>query len=171
MIAAALKAHARGVLAGTGPASLPRPAAPAPVLTVVPQEPMVNLFVVRNIRYVASGGDVVCCGRNRRHDLPARIGELALAAGAAVPLSDRKRIAAFEGTSGMYVPSEEICEWIGEPGRESAPKVMRGGPPVKHSSLTTFEVHPDYVNARPIVGSMPAQPLAVGARKMPDDGE
>jgi hypothetical protein len=164
--------HRAGVLAGGRPPSLPRPTAPAPVLTVVPQsqEPTVNVFVTRNIRYVASGGDVVCCGQNRRHDLPERIAELALASRAAVPLTDRKRIAAFEGTSGMYVPTPQACEWIGPKGKEPAPLQMRPGPAITHSSLTTFEVHPDYVNARPITGTMPAQqPLAVGARKAEDE--
>jgi hypothetical protein len=163
--------HRAGVLAGGAPASLPRPAAPAPVLTVVPQsqEPMVNVFVTRNIRYVASGGDVVCCGQNRRHDLPERIAKLALASRAAVPLSDRKRIAAFEGTSGMYVPTPQACEWVGPKGKEPAPLQMRPGPAITHSSLTTFEVHPDYINARPVTGTMPAQPLAVGVRKAEDE--
>ena len=36
MVVAALHAHAKAVIAGGAPASLPRPAAPAPVLTVVP---------------------------------------------------------------------------------------------------------------------------------------
>jgi hypothetical protein len=164
--------HRAGVLAGGAPASLPRPAAPAPVLrVVVPQEPMVNVFVTRNIRYVASGGDVICCGQNRRHDLPERIAELALASRAAVPLSDKKRIAAFEGTSGMYVPTPQACEWVGPKGKEPARLQMRPGPAITHSSLTTFEVHPDYIGAKPIVGTMPAQPLAAGARKMPDVDE
>jgi hypothetical protein len=169
MVVGALHAHAKAVIAGSAPASLPRPAAPAPVLTVVPQEPTVNLFVTRNIRYVASGGDVICCGQNRRHDLPERIAELALSSGAAVPLTDRARIAAFEGTSGMYVPTPQACEWVGPKGKEPAPLQMRPGPAITHSSLTTFEVHPDYINARPVTGTMPAQPLAVGVRKAEDE--
>jgi hypothetical protein len=176
MVVGALKQHARGFLSGHAPASLPRPAVPAPVLTVVPQEPMVNVFVTRNIRYVASGGDVICCGRNRRHDLPARIAELAISAGAAVPLTDRKRIEAFDGISGQLEPMPQSCEWIGPKGREPAPKLMRpGGPPPIHSSLAQFETHPDYVNAQPIVGTLPRgpqpepMPLAVGARNLPED--
>jgi hypothetical protein len=170
MITGALKQHARAVVEGHAPPSLPRRAAPAPVLTVVPQEPMVNVFVTRNIRYVAQGGDVVCCGRNRRHDLPARIAELALAAKAAVPLTDRKRIDAYDGVSGQLEPTPSSCEWLGERGREIPPPQMRpgGGPPI-HSSLVQFEVHPDYIDAKPIVGTMPAPPLVVGARNLPDD--
>jgi hypothetical protein len=100
--------------------------------------------------------------------LPARIAELALSAGAAKPLSDRKHIEAFEGTSGMYVPTPQACEWVGPKGREPAPLQMRpGGPPI-HSSLTEFT---RVDRGPPIIGSMPAQPIAVGARKMPSPDE
>lgn len=155
----ALKRHAHGVLSDHCPASLPRPAAKPVELKVVPQEPMANVFVTRNIRYVAQGGDVICCGRNRRHDLPARIAELALTANAAVPLSDRKRIDAFDGTSGQLEPTPSSCEWIGPKGRESPPPQMRpGGPPPIHSSLTTFTEYdrgPSYL----ATFTKPAEPM------------
>jgi hypothetical protein len=172
MITASLGAHAKAVLSGHAPGSLPRPAPPPVKLAIVPSEPTTNLFVVRNIRYVASDGDVVCCGKNRRHDLPVRIGELALAAGAAVPLSDRKRVEAFEGTSGMYVPTPQACEWVGPKGREPAPLQMKPGPAPVHHSLTEFT---PLDRGKPFIATMarPAEPepmpLAAGARNLAEE--
>jgi hypothetical protein len=168
MIVGALRQHARGVVEGFAPASLPRPAAAAPVLTVVPQqEPMANVFVTRNIRYVGQGGDVICCGGNRRHDLPMKISELALASGAARPLSDRKHIEAFEGTSGMYVPTPEACEWVG---KEPAPLQMRpGGTPVYHSTSPSPFTQMDRGPAFSVPISRGPEPVAVGQRNAEDD--
>jgi hypothetical protein len=168
-----LRGYAKGVLAGHGKASLPKPAPEPPKLQIVPSEPTTNLFVMRNIRYVASGREVVCCGRNRRHDLPARIAELALSSGAAVPLSDRKRITDLEGTSGMLVPTPQACEWIGPKGREPAPLSMRpGGPPPVHSSLSAFE---PYDRGKPFTGTMPRgpepEPLPMTGTRSEEDGE
>jgi hypothetical protein len=43
---------------------------------------------------------------------------------------------------------------------------MRPGGAITHSSLTTFEVMD---RGPPIIGSMPAQPIAVGARKLDEE--
>jgi hypothetical protein len=76
---AAFKAHAAAVLAGTARPGLPV-AAPPPKLAFVPAEPMVTLYVTKNIRFINSEGGVTVCGQDRWRDLPARIGEMAIAA-------------------------------------------------------------------------------------------
>jgi hypothetical protein len=169
MVVAGLRAHARGVLAGHGSPSLPRPA-PAPVLTLVPAaEPMQTVFIKRNVKYLDAGRTVTIAG-NRRHSLPLRLAEEALSTNLALPLSDRQRIRDLEyNAPAFFVPDEASCVWLGPKGAEAPPKSMRpgGGPPI-HSSLTEFT---PVDRGPPIVGTMPAQPLAVGARKMPDVDE
>jgi predicted transcriptional regulator len=171
MIVGALKGHARGVLDGHYPASLPRPAPPPVKLAVVPSEPMMTLYVTKNIRYLDASGATVCCGQNRRHDLPAHIGKLALDAGAAITLSeDKKRIQAFECSNGMLVPLPENCMWIGKPGKPDAPRLMRpGGAPI-HSQFEPMDRGKPYV----ATFSRPPEPeplAATGTRAMPEDGE
>jgi hypothetical protein len=173
MVTTALRQHARGVLSGHAPASLPRPAAPAPVLTVVPTEPMVNLFVTKNIRYVGQGGDVICCGQNRRHDLPKRVAELAINAGAALTLADNKQhIQTFEGTSGMLEPVPQSCMWIGPKGKEPAPLQMRpGGTPEYHSLSPSPFTPMDRGPAFSVPISRGPEPIAVGQRNNAEDDD
>jgi hypothetical protein len=175
MIIASLGAHAKAVLSGHAPASLPRPPPPLVKLAVVPSEPMVTLYVTKNIRYLDASGATVCCGQNRRHDLPEHIGKLAIDAGAAITLSsDKKRIQTFEGSSGMTVPLPENCMWIGKAGKPDAPRMMRPGPAPVHHSLTTFEVMdrgPAFKVTMPRGPEPEAMPLAVGARNAPDVDE
>jgi hypothetical protein len=59
MIVGALQGHARGVLDGHYPASLPRPAPSAPVMTVVPAEPVQTVFIKRNVKYLDQAGRTV----------------------------------------------------------------------------------------------------------------
>lgn len=129
-----LTQHRKGVLAGVGRPMLAQPPQPAPKLQIVPPpEPMTTVFVVKNIKYIDAQGMIVCHGLNRRADLSARIAELALAAGAATTLADKKRIQTFEGSSGMLEPLSENCMWIGPAGKEAAPKFIRpGGTPTMH---------------------------------------
>jgi hypothetical protein len=164
-----LRLHRQAVLSGGAPASLPRPA-PEPVpLKLVPSEPTQNIFVLQNLKYVAANGSIVVCGRNRRHDLPQRLATLAIDSHMALPLSERKKFEGLEGTSGAFEPLESSCQWIGPEGRASAPPTMRQGPPIAHSSLTTFE---KYDRGPIVVGTMktaPVEPVAMGACAMPED--
>jgi hypothetical protein len=117
---------------------IPRPPAPVPTLEIVPSEPTLTVFVTRNIKYVGADGSIVCCGQNRRADLPARIAELAFASNMAVPLTDKKRIQTFEGFSGMLEPLPENCSWVGPHGKEPLAKFVKTTAPVVHSSLGQF---------------------------------
>ena len=164
MVVVGLRNHARGVLSGHGPASLPRPAAPPVQLKVVPAEPMQTVFIKRNVKYLDQAGRTVTIAGNRRHSLPQKLAELALSTNLALPLSDRQRIRDLEyNAPAFFVPDETSCVWLGEKGPEAPVRSARpGGPPI-HSSLTEFT---PYDRGPPIVGTMPAQPLAVGARKL-----
>jgi hypothetical protein len=178
MVIAGLKAHARGVLSGHGPASLPRPAAPAPVLTVVPAaEKMQTIFIKRNLKYLDQAGRIVTIAGNRKHSLPQKLAELALSTKLALPLSDQQRIRELEyNAPPFHVPDRAACEWLGEKGAETPVRSARhGGPPI-HSSLTKFEPHPGYVNTKPFTVTVPRGPepepiAATGTRAMPEDGE
>jgi HAMP domain-containing protein len=170
MIVGALYAHAKAVLAGGAPASLPRPAAPAPVLTVVPQqEPMQTVFIKRNVKYLDQAGRTVTIAGNRKHSLPQKLAEEALSTNLALPLSDRQLIRDLEyNAPAFFVPDETSCVWLGPPGKEAPPKFMRpGGPPI-HSSLTTFEPYdrgPGFSVTVPRGPEPQPMPLAVGARR------
>ena len=168
MVIAGLRAHSLGVRSGHGPASLPRPAPPAPVLTVVPAaEKMQTVFIKRNTKYLDQAGRTVTIAGNRKHSLPQKLAELALSTNLALPLSDQQRIRDLEyNAPAFYVPDPSACTWLGEKGQETPVRSARpGGPPI-HSSLTEFT---RVDRGPPIVGTMPVQPLAVGARKMPDE--
>jgi hypothetical protein len=174
MVVGALKQHARGVLSGQAPASLPRPAAPAPVLTVVgpPPEPTMNVFLVRHVKFINATGGTTTAGKYKRADLPKKLAELALSSGVALAISD-KRMHDLAQLASPLQPDETSCEWIGPPGKEAPVRSARPGGPVVHSQ---FEPHPDYVNAKPVNIVVPrgpepeVMPLAVGARNA-EDGE
>jgi predicted transcriptional regulator len=171
-IISALRAHGQGVLNGSRPAGLPRPAPEPPKLVVVPPPETQNVFILRNLKFVNQAGGIATAGRYKRADLPKKLAELALASGAALSISD-KRCRDLEQMASPLQPHETSCEWIGPKGRESAPLVMRrgGGPPI-HSSLTEFT---PMDRGKPFTVTVPRGPepepmqLAAGARKL--DGE
>jgi len=172
MIVGALRQHARGVDSGHAPASLPRPAAPPPKLEIVPPMPTLTLFTTKKLKYTNSEGGVTTCGAYHKHAFPQALGELALQTSVAVALDDnRVRDLQASGFATVGTPDEASCAWLGKPGREAPERFAKpGGPPI-HSSLTSFTpsgAGPFTVVDRgpPIVGTMPAQPLAVGARKL-----
>ena len=173
MVVVGLRNHARGVLSGHAPASLPRPAAPAPVLTVVPAaEPMQTVFIKRNTKYLDQAGRTVTIAGNRRHSLPKKLAELALSTNLALPLSEQQRIRELEyNAPAFYVPDPSACTWLGPEGAESPVRsARRGGPPI-HSSLTSFtpsgsSPFTPLDRGPPITGTMPSRPIeAMGARK------
>jgi hypothetical protein len=168
MIVDALKQHARGILAGHGSPSLPRPAPAPPVLTVVapPPEPTMNIFAIRNLKYVNATGGITKVGKYKRADLPKKLAELALSSGVALPISD-KRMRDLEQMASPLQPDETSCEWIGPPGKEAPPVFMRpGGEPVAHSA---FEPHPNVREPFTVMVPRGPEPVAVGQRSEGDD--
>jgi hypothetical protein len=177
MIVGALRQHAQGVLSGHAPASLPRPAAPAPKLAIVPPPPpTLSLIATKKLRYTDASGAVIVCGAYRQHTFPQALGELALQTDVAVALND-KRVRDFQaaGLATVGTPDEAGCAWWGPAGRELSQRSGKpGGPPI-HSSLTSFTPSGDgpftvVDRGGPITGTLPTQQFAVGARKL-DDGE
>jgi hypothetical protein len=175
MVVAALRAHSRGVLSGHGSPSLPQQPAPPPKLEIVPPMPTVSLFATKKLKYLDAAGAVIVCGAYHKHTFPQALGELALRTNVAVALNDKRvRDLQAAGLATVGTPDEAACEWLGARGREAPERfAKRGGPPI-HSSLTSFTpsgTGPFTVVDRgpPIVGSMPAQPLAVGARKAEEE--
>ena len=176
MIVAGLKGHAHGVRSGHAPASLPRPAAPAPKLAIVPPPPpTLTLIPTKRLKYINADGGVTTCGAYNRHVFPEALGELAVRSNVAVALNDtRAKDFQAAGFATVGTPDEASCAWLGPAGREAPERFAKqGGPPI-HSSLTLFTpsgAGPFTVVDRgpPIVGSMPAQPLAVGARKAEEE--
>jgi hypothetical protein len=165
MIVAALKAHARGVSSGHGPASLPRPAAPAPKLAIVPpMPPDVNIFLLQNLKFVAANGEIVVCGKNKRHDVPRPLAEKALAEHLALPLSD-KRIRDLEYGANPLEPDEASCAWIGPPAKAKPPPKSTAAP-VMSSHFEPLDRGPAYKVAIPRV-----EPVAMGSRNAPDVDE
>ena len=162
----AVKHHARAVAAGTARASLPRPE-PEPVrLALVPPPPMMTIFATKNLKFVDAAGGVTCIGANKMHSIPKALAELALAQHMALPLSEKQKIRDLEYGAVSYLPDPAACTWLGERGAEPPARSARPGRPITHSSLTTFEV----MDRGPALhGVVPAQPIAVGARKMPDE--
>jgi hypothetical protein len=121
--------------------------------------------VVRPIKYVAADGQIVCCGRLRRHAVPIKIADEALRTSAAWPETD-PRVKGNEGLAGMVVPDEAACEWIG-PQRKTEPKFMRPAKPVMHSTFTAFT---PYDRGGPITGTMKTTPIeATATRSAPED--
>jgi hypothetical protein len=172
MVVAALRAHSRGVLSGHGSPSLPQQPAPPPKLEIVPPMPTVTLFTTKKLKYLDAAGAVIVCGAYHKHTFPQALGELALRTNVAVALNDKRvRDLQAAGFATVGTPDEAACEWLGARGREAPERFAKpGGPPV-HSSLTSFTpsgAGPFTVVDRgpPIIGSMPAQPIAVGARKL-----
>jgi hypothetical protein len=141
MVVAALHAHAKAVIAGGAPASLPRPVAPAPVLTVVPAaEPVQTIFIKRNVKFLDQAGRTVTIAGNRRHSLPQKLAEEALSTNLALPLSDRRRIRDLEyNAPAFFVPDETSCVWLGTPGAEAPVRSARPGGPVVHSQFEPMD--------------------------------
>jgi hypothetical protein len=164
-----LRGRATATIAGSAPASLPRPVAPPPKLAIVPAEPAVNVFALKNLKYVNREGGVTTICKNKRHDLPKALAELALSSNMALPLSEKKRIEDLEyNAESFFVPAESSCVWLGTPGKEAPARSMRpGGPPVMHS-LSPTEFTPNPYTPPPYtlrVPTSPIEPMAVGARK------
>ena len=171
MIVGALKQHARGVLDGHYPASLPRPAPPPVKLAIVPApEATVNIFALKNLKFVNREGGVTTICKNKRHDLPKALAEEALRTRVALALSEKKRIEDLEyNAESFFVPAESSCVWLGTPGREAPVRSPRpGGPPVMHSlSPTEFTPNPNTPPPYTLrVPTSPIEPMAVGARKL-----
>jgi hypothetical protein len=171
MIVVGLKGHARGVLSGHAPASLPRPAPPPVKLAIVPApEATVNIFALKNLKFVNREGGVTTICKNKRHDLPKALAELALSTNSALPLSDQQRIRDLEyNAPAFHVPDPSACTWLGEKGPETPVRSARpGGPPI-HSSLTEFTPM-DRGPAYKVPFSRPPEPEPMAAaRSMPDD--
>jgi hypothetical protein len=164
MVVGALHAHAKAVLAGGAPASLPRPA-PAPKLAIVPPPvPMTNIFILQNLKYVNAEGATVCLGRSKRADLPAKLAEQALAEHKALPLSD-PRCRALEYGATPYVPDEASCAWIGSPAK-AKPAQKSTAAPIMSSHFEPLDRGPAYTVAIPRV-----EPVAMGSRNAEEDGQ
>jgi hypothetical protein len=165
MIVGALKGHAQGVLSGHAPASLPRPAAEPVKLAIVPPAPTMTLFATKKLKYVDSSGSVVTVGAYHKHDFPKALGELALKTSVAALLTDKRvRDLAATSLASVGVPEEQSCEWLGEPGAEAPDRYLRPGATDYHSLSPSPFTPVD--RGPPIVGTMPAQQFAVGARKL-----
>lgn len=167
----AFKQHARAVAAGTARPSLPQPAPEVPKPKLVPALPTQTIFITRNVKYVGAQGAIICCGQYRRHELPLDLAELALRSHMALPLSDPrvKKGQLQEGAFGMFEPTPQTCEWLGEPAPEPAPKGIFVVTPIKHEAFGEFT---PMNRGLVITGTMPAQPLVVGARMLlPPDEE
>jgi hypothetical protein len=176
MVTAALRQHARGVLSGHAPASLPRPAAEPVKLEIVPPMPTLSLFAAKKLKYLDAVGAVVVVGAYHQHAFPQALGELALRTNVAVALNDKRvRDLQAAGLGTVGTPDEASCEWLGKPGREAPERFAKpGGPPI-HSSLTSFTPSGDgpftvVDRGPPITGTLPSQPLAVGSRKLDTEG-
>jgi hypothetical protein len=168
MIVAALKAHSHGVLSGHAPASLPRPAAPPVQLKVVPPVPTLNIFALRNLKFVNDAGGVTCIGGKKRSDVPEALGRLAISSGLALEISD-PRCRDIGYNASPYQPDEANCEWLGKPGKDVPPRFMRPGPAPIHSSLTEFTPM-DRGGPYKAGFTRPAEPVPMAAaRSMPDD--
>jgi hypothetical protein len=166
MVVAGLRAHAQGVLSGHGPASLPRPAAPPVQLKVVPAEPMQTVFIKRNAKYLDQAGRTVTIAGNRRHSLPQKLAEEALSTNLALPLSDRRIRDLEYNAPAFFVPSEEVCEWVGAPAKaKPAPKSTAA--PVMSSHFEPLD------RGKPYTVPIPRGPelVAMGSRSMPEDNQ
>jgi len=138
VIVEGLRQYAARVVAGHERAMLPQAAPEPPKLAVVPSEPMMTIFAMRNLKFTNQAGIVVCIGKHRRHSVPEALGREAIETRLALPISERATIERLEHGSVSFVPTEESCQWLGPPGKEAPPKFMRPGGPVVHSSLTVF---------------------------------
>ena len=122
MVTAALRQHAQGVLSGHAPASLPRPAAPAPKLAIVPPPPppTLTLSTTKKLKYLDAAGAVIVVGAYHQHAFPQALGELALRTNVAVAPNDKRvRDPQAAGLATVGTPDEASCEWLGKPGREA----------------------------------------------------
>lgn len=119
---------------------------------------------MRNIRWVNAQGVVVVAGKLQRCHLPVKLADEALRDRTVAQVGDA-RIRHQIGCWGMTQPLAVNCEWLGPPAKaEPTPTAYR--PAIPHSTLGQFQV---VDRGPPLIGTMPAQPLAVGARKMPEE--
>jgi hypothetical protein len=167
------KNYSAAVLNGARAPSLPQAPKEPPKLVVVPPAPTLNIFALKNLKFVNDAGAVICIGGKKRSDVPEALGRLAISSGLALPISD-PRCRDIGYNASPFQPDEANCEWLGKPGREVAPRFGRPGPAPIHSSLTQFEPL-DRGPAYPATFSRPAEPepepLAVGARNADEGGE
>jgi hypothetical protein len=136
VIVSVLESHRRGVLAGGCRATLPKAAAPAPALAIVPPAPMMTLFAMKKLKYVDAAGSVVTVGAYCKHTFPKALGELAIRTKVAAALDDKgARELSATSLASVGVPDESSCQWLGEPGREAPDRYLRpGGEPVYRST-------------------------------------
>jgi hypothetical protein len=172
MVVAALRQHAQGVLSGHAPASLPRPAPePVKLALVKPPPEMMNVFALKNLKYVNDAGGVTCIGGKKRSDVPESLGRLAISSGLALDISD-PRCRDIGYNASPYEPDEANCEWLGKPGAEAPERFMRpGGTPEYHSTspspFTPMDRGPAF--SVPISRGRGPEPLAAtGTRNLPE---
>jgi hypothetical protein len=172
IIVGALQGHARGVLEGRYPPSLPRPA-PEPVkLALVKPITTQNIFALRNLKYKNAQGGVTCIGKNKRHDVPEALAALAIASKVALPISERKLIAELEQNAIPYLPDESACSWLGEKGPEAPVRSARPVGPILSSTFTPMDRGGPYPAAFVRPAEPEPQPLAAaGARNAPNVDE
>jgi hypothetical protein len=167
MIVGALRQHARAVVEGHAPPSLPRPAAPPPALALVPPPETQNIFLLRNVKFIDATGSVITAGKYKRADLPKKLAELALSSGAALPISD-KRNRDLEQMASSFQPDETSCEWIGARGPEAPVRRARPGGPVVHSQFEPLDRGGPFKATFSRPAEPEPMPLAASVRKMPD---
>jgi hypothetical protein len=107
MVANVLQHHAKAVLAGTAPASLPKPEAqPAPAVAVEQKPPTRTLFAMRSIKWREDGRQRTALQWSDV-ELPEHLAERALRTGACVPLTSEHRKKLLGARGGQHPPSPD----------------------------------------------------------------
>jgi hypothetical protein len=150
-VSTVLQGHAKAVLAGTAPASLPKPPEPAPVVVVDPPTPTRTLFCMRSIKWRdAASGRQHAVQQYEDVTLPIPLADRALRIGAAVSVTDSRR-KALKGARGGQHPNVDAIDIVDlDAVSDHSGALHQSFDPVAQANITPFDRGPA------ITGTVPA---------------
>jgi hypothetical protein len=168
MVAEVLRHRAVLTISGSAPATLPKPEAPAPVLTLV-QPKTRTVFALKHLVFTDADGRQHRFPKMNDATLPESIAAEAIRRGVACEGNDPRR-KQYKGAFGLMTPALAHCVALDGTVIEPAPKATTTPitPPIKHTAFEVVDRGP------PIVGTMRTtpvvEPMASTRSAAPDEG-
>jgi hypothetical protein len=141
-VAGVLEGHAKAVLAGTAPASLPTQPEAAPVVVVEPPTPTRPLFCMKSIKWRDADGRQRAVMQYEDVELPIPLADRALRIGACVSVTDTRR-KALKGARGGQHPNVNAIDMVDlDEVTDNSGALHQSFDPVAQANITPFDRGP-----------------------------